>query len=348
MPKHDRRHDTRGHTPSCSPKFENAVRFLFGRLVGGLAAALFAAAAHAQQYPTKPVKVITPFPAGSGPDSALRVVADKLSKNWGQQVLVENRPGANGFIALGAAKAAPADGYTLAQVSSAQLTTHPLVYKSLPYDPVKDFQPITPLFRNHFFVVVATNSPWKNVGELIAAAKAKPGAINYGSEFIGSPGHLGSALLESATGTQMTHVPFKETTQLFTAVGTGDVQWAFGTAGTAGATVRSGKAKFLALAAPKRLPQFADVPTVAESGGPAGFEVAAWTGLLAPRGTPKAVVHKIGQDIAKALTEPDVRERFAGFGYEGFPHPPAEMAATMEADRKLYGDVIKRNNISLD
>jgi len=316
--------------------------------VAVLAAALVTAAAHAQQYPTKPVKVITPFPAGSGPDAALRVVADKLSKSWGQQVLVENRPGANGFIALGAAKAAPADGYTLAQASSAQLATHPLVYKSLPYDPAKDFEPVTPLFRNHFFVVVGVASPFKSVGELVDAAKRKPGDMTYGSEFIGSPGHLGSALLESATGTQMMHVPFKETTQLFTAVGTGDVQWAFGTAGTAGATLRAGKVKFLALAAPKRLPQFPNVPTVAESGGPASFEVAAWTGMLAPRGTPKALVDRIGRDIAKILAEPDVRERFAAFGYEAFPQSSAEMAATIEADRKRYDEVIRRLNLSLD
>jgi len=317
-------------------------------LVAAVAAALLTAVAQAQQYPTKPVKVITPFPAGSGPDSALRVIADKLSKSWGQQVLVENRPGANGFIALGAAKAAPADGYTLAQASSAQLATHPLVYKSLPYDPAKDFVPVTPLFRNHFFVVVGVTSPFKSVSDLVAAAKAKPGDMTYGSEFIGSPGHLGSVLLESATGTQMTHVPFKETTQLFTAVGTGDVQWAFGTAGTAGATLRAGKVKFLALAAPKRLPQFPNVPTVAESGGPAGLEVTAWTGLLAPRGTPKALVDRIGQDIAKILAEPDVRERFAAFGYEAFPQSSAEMTATIEADRKRYGEVIKRLNLSLD
>lgn len=317
-------------------------------LVAALAAALLTAVAQAQPYPTKPVKVITPFPAGSGPDAALRVIADKLSKRWGQQVLVENRPGANGFIALGAAKAAPADGYTLAQASSAQLATHPLVYKSLPYDPAKDFEPVTPLFRNHFFVVVGVASPFKSVGELVDAAKRKPGDMTYGSEFIGSPGHLGSALLESATGTQMMHVPFKETTQLFTAVGTGDVQWAFGTAGTAGATLRAGKVKFLALAAPKRLPQFPDVPTVAESGGPASFEVAAWTGMLAPRGTPKALVDRIGRDIAKILAEPDVRERFAAFGYEAFPQSSAEMAATIEADRKRYDEVIRRLNLSLD
>jgi tripartite-type tricarboxylate transporter receptor subunit TctC len=303
---------------------------------------------HAQSYPAKPVKVITPFPAGSGPDSALRLVADRLSKMWGQQVLVENRPGANGFIALGAAKGAAPDGYTLAQASSAQLSTHRLVYKSMPYDPVTDFEAITPLFRNHFFIVVPTASSWKSVGDLIAAAKAKPNGLSYGSEFVGSPGHLGAALLEASTGTQMMHVPFKETTQLFTAVGTGDVQWAFGTAGTAGAAVRSGKARLLALAAPKRLAAFPDVPTVAESGGPAGFEVGASTVMLAPKGTPKAIVDRINADIAKVVAEPEVRERFAAFGYEAWPLTPAETAAAMDADAKRYAEIIKRLNLQLD
>jgi len=305
-------------------------------------------AVHAQSYPNKPVKVITPFPAGSGPDAALRMIGDKLSKAWGQQVLIENRPGANGFIALAAAKSAAPDGYTLAQASSAQLSTHRLIYKSMPYDPVRDFEPITPLFRNHFFIVVPAAAPWKNVSDLVAAAKAKPNGISYGSEFIGSPGHLGAALLEAASGTQMTHVPFKETTQLFTAVGTGDVQWAFGTAGTAGAAVRSGKARFLALAAPQRLAAFADVPTVGESGGPTSFEVAAWTGLLAPKGTPKAIVERLNRDVAKVLAEPDVHERFAGFGYEAWPLAPSAMSVAMEADVRRYADAIKRLDLQLD
>jgi tripartite-type tricarboxylate transporter receptor subunit TctC len=303
---------------------------------------------HAQSFPSKPVRIITPFPAGSGPDSALRLVADRLSKQWGQQVLVENRPGANGFIALGAAKAAAPDGYTLAQASSAQLSTHRLVYKSMPYDPVKDFETITPLFRNHFFIVVPTASPWKNVGDLVAVAKAKPNGLAYGSEFVGSPGHLGAALLENATGTQMMHVPFKETSQLFNAVGSGDVQFAFGTAGTAGAAIRSGKARFLALGAPKRLAAFPDVPTVAEAGGPAGFEVGASTVLLAPKGTPKAIVDQVNAYVAKAVADPEVRERFAAFGYETWPLTPVETAAAMEADTKRYADIIKRLNLQLD
>jgi tripartite-type tricarboxylate transporter receptor subunit TctC len=306
-------------------------------------------AVHAQgQFPTKPVKVITPFPAGSGPDAALRLVADKLSKQWGHQVLVENRPGANGFIALGAARVAPADGYTLVQASSAQLSTHRLIYKSLPYDPVKDFDTIAPLFRNYFFVVVPTAAPWKSMGDLIAAAKAKPNGMSYGSEFVGSPGHLAAAMLENATGTQMTHVPFKETTQLFNAVGSGDVQFAFGTAGTAGAAVRSGKARLLALAAPQRLAAFPDVPTVAESGGPAGFEMVASTVMLAPKGTPRPLIDQINRDIAKAVAEPDLRERFAAFGYDPWPLSPADTAAAMEGDMRRYAETVKRLNLQLD
>jgi tripartite-type tricarboxylate transporter receptor subunit TctC len=314
-----------------------------------IALAAIAAPAHAQNaYPAKPVRIITPFPAGSGPDAALRIVADKLSRAWSQQVLVENRPGANGFIALGAAKGAAPDGYTLAQASSAQLTTHRQLYKSLPYDPVTDFSPITPLFRNHFFVVVPAKSSWKTMADLIGTARGKPGELAYGSEFVGSPGHLGSAMLEAATDTRMTHVPFKETTQLFTAVGNSDVAWAFGTAGTAGASYRSGKVRFLALAAPKRLAAYPDVPTVAEAGGPAGFEVAAWTGLLAPRNTPAAIVAKINQDVARAVVEADVRERFATFGYEAFPLAPSDMAKAIEADARRYGAIVRRLDLSLD
>jgi tripartite-type tricarboxylate transporter receptor subunit TctC len=317
-------------------------------VIAALSLAVLPCTAIAQKYPEKPVRIITTFPSGSGPDAAMRVIAAKLSKAWGQQVVVDNRPGGNGFIALGLAKTTAADGYTLAQASSAQITTHRLIYRTLPYDPVKDFDPIVPLFRNHFFIVVPTTSSWKSVGDLIAAAKAKPSGLSYGSEFIGSPGHLGAALLEAATGTQMTHVPYKETGQLFAAVGRGDVQWAFGTVGTAGATVQSGSARLLALAAPKRLPNYPDVPTVSEAGGPAGFEVAAWTGLLAPRGTPRAILEKINRDVAQAVQEPDIRERFAAFGYQAWGISPAETSAAMAAEVRSYADTIKRLNLRLD
>ena len=186
------------------------------------------------------------------------------------------------------------------------------------------------------------------MADLVAAAKRKPGDLTYGSWFIGSPGHLGAALLEAATGTQMTHVPFKEMTQLYTAVGNGDVAWAFGSVASAGPSYRAGKVKFLAVAAPERIEGYPDVPTVAEAGGPADFEVKAWTALFAPRGTPKNLTARLNTDVAKALAEPDVRERFVAFGYEPFPVAPGDMTKLLEAESRRYGEIIKRSKISLD
>lgn len=313
-----------------------------------LAAAALVQPAAAQQFPAKPVRVITPFPAGSGPDSVVRLVGDKLSKAWGQQLIVENRPGANGFIAIEAAKKAAPDGYTLVQMDDAHMAVQPLLYKQLPYDIAKDFDPVATLFRTYFFVVTPADSSWKSMADLISAAKAKRGELTYGSWFIGSPGHLGAALLEGATQTQMTHVPFKEMTQLYAAVGNNDVAWAFGSAASAGPMYRAKKVKFLAVAAPRRIAGFPDVPTVAEAGGPANFDVRAWVALLAPRGTPKAVIAKINADVAKALSEPDVRERLGGFAFEPFSSSPEEITRAIDADSRKYAEVIKRAKISLD
>jgi len=313
-----------------------------------LAVAALAQPAAAQQFPTKPVRVITPFPAGSGPDSVVRLVGDKLSRDWGQQVIVENRPGANGFIAIEAAKKAAPDGYTLVQMDDAHMAVQPLLYKQLPYDIAKDFDPVATLFRTYFFVVTPADSSWKSMADLVSAAKAKRGELTYGSWYIGSPGHLGAALLEGATGTQMTHVPFKEMTQLYAAVGNSDVAWAFGSAASAGPMYRAKKVRFLAVAAPRRIAGFPDVPTVAEAGGPAKFDVKAWVALLAPRGTPKAVIAKINADVAKALSAPDVRERLAGFAFEPFSVSPQEIAKAIDTDSRKYAEVIKHAKISLD
>ena len=310
--------------------------------------ALFGGTAAAQQYPARPVKVLTPFPAGSGPDVVLRMVGEKLSKLWGQQVVVDNRPGANGFIAIEAAKRSPPDGYTLVQVDDAHVAVQPHLYKNIPYDVNKDFDPVGTFFRTYFFVVVPADSKWKDMKDLIAAAKEKKGQLTYGSWFIGSPGHVGAAMLEAATDTQMTHVPYKEMSQLFASVSNNDVAWSFGSAASSGPMYRGGKVRYLAVAAPKRVAGFESVPTVGEAGGPQGFEVKAWVALMAPKGTPPAIIAKINQDLAKVLAEADIKEKFGGFGFEPFASSPSDITALMASDSKRYADIVKRAKISID
>ena len=208
--------------------------------------------ASAQAFPSKPVRIITPFPVGGGPDGVARLVADKLSKSWGQPVVVENRPGGNGFIAIDAFKRGAKDGHDLIVLDNVHLAAYPSLFKKLPYDTAKDFDTLLPLFKTHFFFTVGTGSKYKTVADIVADAKARPGKLNYGSWSVGNPVHLGSELFESATGTQMEHVIFKETTQLYTSVSTGEIDFALGSAATAGPLYRAGKLRLLAFAGPQR------------------------------------------------------------------------------------------------
>lgn len=310
--------------------------------------AAYLPAAMAQTYPTRPVRSVAPYSPGSGPDAVMRILGERLSRNWGQQLVIDNKPGANGFIAIGDAKRAAPDGYTVLQVDNTHMALQPHLFKQLPYDPVKDFEPVAPVYFTNFFVVVAANSPWKDVGDLIKAAKAAPGDITYGSWGIGSVAHVGATMLEAATDTKMVHVPFKDMGSVYTSVATGDIKWAFGTAATAGPMYQAKKVKFLALAAPKRLPGYADVPTVGEAGGPAGFEVKTWVGLFAPTGTPKAAIEKINADVGKLLATAEVRERLATFGFEPYIGPPSELTKAIERDSRMFGEVVKRAKIALD
>jgi len=233
-----------------------------------LAATPARVSAQATDWPTKPVRILTPFPAGAGPETVTRVLAEKLGKLWGKPVIVENRPGANGFLAISAFKQGDKDGYDLIQLDNVHLSAYPYLFKKLPYDPQKDFELIDPLFKAAFFFTVPVNSPYKTVGDIVADAKAKPGKLNYGSWSVGNPVHLGSALFETMTGTQMEHVIYKETSQLYLGVANGELAFALGSSGTSGALQRAGRIKYLAVAGPKRLPAYPDVPTTAESGGP--------------------------------------------------------------------------------
>lgn len=305
-------------------------------------------AATAQSFPTKAVRIITPFPVGGGPDGVARLVADKLSRSWGQPVTVENRPGGNGFIAIDAWKRGAKDGSDLLIVDNVHLAAYPALFKKLPYDPVKDFDTLLPLFRTYFFFTVGADSKYKSVGEIVADAKTAPGKLNYGSWSVGNPVHLGSELFESMTGTQMEHVIFKETTQLYTSVATGDLHFALGSAATAGPLYRAGKLKLLAIAGPKRSAAYPDVPTVAESGGPKGFDVIGWNAVAVPPGLPPAVSEKIRKDIESALSGPEVVEKFKSFGYETFATTRPEFNAFVKSESQRFGDVIRKAEITLD
>ena len=302
----------------------------------------------AQSFPKKPVRIITPFPVGSGPEGVTRIVAEKLSKLWGQPVIVENKPGGNGFIAIESFKNGSKDGYDLIQLDSVHLTAYPFVFKKLPYDPIKDFEPLYPLFKTYFFVTTSINSKYKNVADLINDAKANPGKLNYGSWSVGNPVHLGSALLESVTNTKMEHVIYKETSQLYTSVAQGELAFALGTSATAGPLYRAGKLKFLAVAAPKRIAAYGDVPTVAEAGVPAGFEVSGWTTIAAPKNAPKDVIDKITRDIATVLTDSDFKEKYQSFGYEMFPLTRDQFTKYIQSESSVQANIIKKSNVSID
>ena len=314
------------------------------------AATAFAAtlAQAAEPFPAKPVTLVTAFAPGSGPDAVLRLVAEKLGKTWNQRVLVENKPGGGGFIAIDAAKRAAPDGYTLLQLDSEHLAALPHLYKARGFDTLKSFEPVAALFRTPFLVAVPADSKWKSMSDLIGAAKAAPGQVSFGSWGVGSPGHLGGEQLELLSGVSMQHVPFREVSQLYMSVGAGDVKWSFGSIPSSQGAFKAGKIRYVAVAAPRRIPQMPDVPTVAEAGGPAGLEVNSFVVLVAPRGLAAAVRDKVNADVQKALAEPDVKARFDTFAFENIAWSPAEIERQAGAKAKVYAELVQRKNISLD
>src|SRR5437868_1525945 len=309
------------------------------RLFALVAAWLVAAApADAQTFPSKVVKITAPYSAGAGPAVFTRVLADKLARAWSQQVLIDPRPGASGFIAIEAVRNAVPDGHELLAVSNAHVAINPALYKKLPYDPDKDFVPVAMIYRTPFFLTVAANGPYTDVRTLIAAAKANPDSVTYGSSYVGSPSHLGSAEFAFLTGTKMIHVPFKDQSQMYVSIANGDVGWAFSTLGSALPLMQSGKLKLIAIAAKERLKTMPDVPTVDEAGGPAGFEVGSWLALMAPRGTPPEVVRQINAEVNRQLADPEVKLQLQNFGFEAAPGTPEQLAETIRVEAKKYGE----------
>ena len=316
-------------------------------LATGMGIGLAAPLGWAQSFPTQPVRIISPFPAGSGPDVAARIIAEKLTASWRQGVVVDARPGGNGFLAAGAAKQAAPTGYNLFLADAGHLAINPSLFKKLPYDPKHDFVPVGGVFRTSFFIVVGANSPFRTVKDLITAA-ASPGKITYGSTSVGSPPHLGAAQLEAASGTRMTHVPYKETSQLNIAVSTGEIDWAMGSLAGSGPLLKAGKVRFIAIADGTRSESLPDLPTLEESGGPQGVQARSWVALMAPKGTPAAVVATLNQSLNDVLRQPEVAEKFATIGFVPDPMTPAALASLIDSDTVANAAMVKHTGASAD
>ena len=320
---------------------------LFLSLTAGFALCSPLGQTFAQSFPSQSVRIISPFPAGSGPDVVARIVGERLGATWKQSVVVDPRPGANGFLAVGAVKQAPATGYDLLMADVGHLAISPSLFKKLPYDPKADFVPVGGVYRTSFFIVVGANSPIQSAKDLVAAA-ATPGKVTYGSNSIGGPLHLGAAQIEAASGTKMLHIPFKEISQLYGAVATGEVDWAMGSIASAGALMRAGKLRFIAIADDARSPTLPNVPTLEESGGPKGVKARSWVAIMAPKATPAAVVDNLNKSLNEVLKQPDVAEKFSAFGFVPFPVTPAALGSLIDSDTVVYADMVKRTGASAD
>ena len=299
-------------------------------------------------FPNKPVNITTAFAAGSGPDAVLRQVADKLSKLWNQPVLINNKPGGGGFIAMDSVQRLPADGYNLLQLDSEHLAAVPHLYKSTGFVTLNTFDPVVTLFRTPFFIAVASDSKWQNMKDLVAAAKAAPNKVSFGSWGIGSPGHLGGEEIELLTNTEMTHVAFREVSQLYTSVGNGDIQWAFASIPSSAGVFKAGKIRYIAIAAPKRAAQMPDVPTVGEAGGPQGLDVNSFVVLVSPKGLPADVSARINADVQKVLADPEIKTRFNTFAFEALNWSPEEIRKQADIKSRTYGKLVARKNITLE
>ena len=320
---------------------------MFQRILATLASGLLMAA-QAQTFPTKPVTITTAFAAGSGPDAVLRQVSDKLSKLWNQPVLVNNKPGGGGFIAMESVQRLPADGYNLLQLDSEHLAAVPHLYKSKQFVTLTTFDPVATLFRTPFFIAVATDAKWTSVKDLLAQAKSQPGKVSFGSWGIGSPGHLGGEEVELLADVDMTHVAFREVSQLYTSVAAGDIQWAFASIPSSAGVFKAGKIHYLAIAAPKRVPQMPNVPTVAEAGGPKGLEVNSFVVLVAPKGLPADISARINADVKKVLADPEIKERHNTFAFEALHWSPEEIRKQADVKSLTYGKLVSRKSISLE
>ena len=312
-----------------------------------LVLALLSSGVSAQTFPTRPVRLITPTGAGGSLDTMARVLAQKLTEVWGQQTIVENRPGGGGIIGAGAAAKAPPDGYTLLVASNGNLATTRALYKNVPYDPVKDFAPVSLVASNPYVLVAHPSLPVKSTRDLIRFAKARPGEINAASSGNASTPHLALELLNSMAGIRLVHVPYKTSQAGLTSIVSGETSLMFTGVVSGLPFVTSKRLRALAVAADKRVSVLPEVPTIAEDGVP-GYEASNWAGVLAPAGTPRPLIQALYAATVKVVQMPDVKHTFAKQGLEVVGSTPEHFANFIKSEIVKWTKVVRDSGAKVD
>lgn len=309
---------------------------------------LAASAAMAQSFPQRPVRIVVPYPPGSGTDIVARILGQKLSEGWGQQVIVDNRPGAGAIIGVDAvAKAAP-DGYTIGIADTGPLAINPALYSKLPYNPVRDFAPVTVVATLPFILVVNPGVPARNVAELVALAKSKPGEINYASVGNGSAVHLATELFKSRAGINLTHIPYKGSAPALQGLLSGEASVMFVNLLSAMPLVKAGKLRALAAAPGTRIGALPDLPTIAEAGVP-GYAFEAWFGIVAPAGTPKPAVDRLNQDLRRVIALPEVRDLLVNKGgFEPVGSTVESFTSLIPSEMERWGKLVRETGAKVE
>jgi tripartite-type tricarboxylate transporter receptor subunit TctC len=310
-------------------------------------AVLLSSGAWAQTYPGKPIHILIPYAPGGIADIAARIIGAKLTDAWGQQVVVENRPGGNAFIAMTAAAKAPADGYTLVMTTVGDIAINPALFKDMPYDVERDFAPIGQVSDAPMVLAANAASPYKTVADALAAAKAQPGRLSVSTPGNGSVNQIVLEWMALNTGTRFQHVPYKGGAPAAAALAGGEVPLGVLASSSAAPHVKSGRVRVLAVTGAKRSKFNPEWPTLQEE-GVKDVDASNWTALYAPKGTPQAVVDKLNAEIVKILSMPDVKERFAGGGVETIPSTPAELSARVKEAAARFKVIVDKANIKPD
>ncbi len=315
-------------------------------LLGTAVCAMTAGLAAGQAWPTKPIRVIAPYPPGGSSDILARILGQKLTEAWGQRIVVDNRPGAGGSLGTGIAAAATADGYTWAVGSVAPIVLNPLFYKTS-YQSLRDFEPVSLIASAPQLIVVNPSLPVKSVKDLISLAKSKPGAIRYGSSGAGTLPQLGGEMFSTVTGAKITHIPYKGSPPALLDLMAGEVQVVFADMPVALPFVKSGKLRAIAVAGARPFPLTPGIPTAIEAGLP-GFVLDNWWGLLTMKGAPQNIIGKVNAEIVRALKQPDVIERYTALGIESVTSTPQEFTRIIKSDLTKYLKVIKDAGIKTE